>query len=130
MARAREDAPQVRVEHEVVLVAGRLGHRLQEADAGVVAQHVETPEAGDRLAHEALGIVLVADVGGDEHGAAALADERRASSSPSSAERCEATTVAPSSARRSTIARPMPRPAPVTIATLPARRLRASHGHL
>ena len=96
---------------------------LQQTDAGVVAEHVEPPEAGRRLADEALGIVLVADVGGHEHDVRVpRAASARASSSPSSAARCEATTAAPSAARRSTIARPMPRPAPVTIATLPASR--------
>ncbi len=40
-----------------------LDDRLEQADAGVVAEHVDAAEALDRLGDEPLGVALVADVG-------------------------------------------------------------------
>ena len=95
--------------------------RLQQADAGVVAEDVDTPVALESSRRRALGVLLVAHVGRRRtRPRAPLRRAMRASSSPSAASRCEATTAAPSAASRTAIARPIPRPAPVTIATLPS----------
>ncbi len=75
VARAREDAPYVRVEHAVVRVAFGLGDRLQQADAGVVAEDVDSAVARKRLADDPLAVALVANVRRDEGELEALVAE-------------------------------------------------------
>ena len=76
VARAGEEAPEVRVEHAVVLLALGLDDRLQQPDARVVAEDVDAAVALDRLGDEPLGVALVADVAGDERELESLGRER------------------------------------------------------
>ena len=98
---------------------------------GDVDQHVEPAELGDRALDQALGRRVIGDVGavGDRlaAGAGDLVDDLAAPASASRARAVDAaprsltTTLAPSRASSRAVDLPMPRPAPVTIATRPSR---------
>ena len=91
-----------------------------ELDAGVVEHEVGRAEAVGDLVGGGLDGGAVGDVDGQgERGAAGGLDARRQASSLS-LRRAATTTLAPSSARRSAVAAPMPLEAPVTTATRPA----------
>jgi hypothetical protein len=78
---------------------------FEQTDAGVVAQHVDAPETGQRLADEALGISRRGRRRPRTH---SLVSARKLFAFVRRALR-EATTAAPSAARRCTIVLPMPR---------------------
>ena len=107
---------------------GEVDHRDEVGDGGVVHEDVDRAVGGHRGLHQPLAVIDLGEVGLDEAGfAAGLAlmcamvsvsvPESRLS--PSSAVRAVATTRAPSCASLAAIAAPMPRLAPVTMATLP-----------
>ena len=89
---------------------------MRRALAGIVDQHVQGAEAFHCLGDDALAIGLHRDVAGDRCGSAGAVECIVAATSAN-------TTFAPARARPSAMARPSPRAAPVTIATLPSRRM-------
>ena len=98
---------------------GRIGAVL----GGVVDEDVDAPEAFDDCAYGVLDLLRVGDVATDRLGGATLRrDELRRllQAWQSLPEHRDACTVA---AKRSAIARPIPDPAPVTMATLFASRM-------
>ncbi len=60
---AEEDALEIRAEHAVELLLGRLGELLLDLDRGVVHHHVEAPVTLDDRGQERLDVGLAADVG-------------------------------------------------------------------
>src|SRR3712207_1046064 len=55
-ARAVEDAEEVRLQNRAKLFGRRLLHRLEEADAGVVDEHVNAAQLFDRVSDERLAL--------------------------------------------------------------------------
>ena len=87
------------------------------ADAGVVATDVDAAEVGGHLAVQRLHLVGGRDVGPDEHAA-----DRCRHLAAGLSSRSTTATLAPSAAKRSHMARPMPLAPPVTTATRSTRR--------
>ena len=114
-----ERAGEVDGEHLVPRVERVLVGAGRAQDAGDVGQDVQRAVASTALADGPLGGGGVADVADD-------VDARRRRRGRSTACTSTATTVAPSATRRSTVARPMPDAAPVTIAVRPSKRCTAA----
>ena len=89
-------------------------------DAGVVEGEVEPAVGGDRRRDQGLDRGGVGHVGGDEERLAAGGLDLVAVSRPPATAMSATTTRAPSRAKASAVARPMPDPPPVTSATLPS----------
>ena len=124
------------LDDRVPLGLGHVDEHAVAQDAGVVDEHVEAAEGVDGLLHDALGAVAVGDVVAVGDGLAAHGRRSRRrppapgrSSAPlavrSSPPRSLTTTLAPCSASNSACSRPMPRPAPVMMATRPSQ---SGHG--
>ncbi|MCY1530002.1 hypothetical protein D9M68_651750 [compost metagenome] len=71
MAHRREGAAQVDADHGVEILDVHVHERLVAQDAGVVDQHVEPAERGDRGLDQPLGTLPVGHVVGVGHGLAA-----------------------------------------------------------
>ena len=126
---AEEDARQVGVDDGVPPLLGALGDRAvaeaATADPGGVEHRVEPPPAVDRHPDGGLKLGGHGHVGAAEHGiAAGVGAGHRYSRGflPAVRGAAEQHHPGPSAANRIAAARPMPLPAPVMIATLPARR--------
>ena len=111
------------VEDLAELVVGNAGQRaVIGIGRGVADQHVDLAEGAVGFVDEMLQVFLGRDVGGDRDRAYLLPDLSLialATSSQTSCLREEITTLAPCSAIRSAMARPMPRVEPVMTATFP-----------
>ncbi len=131
MARRREVALQVDAQHRVPLVLLHVHEHAVAQDARVVDEDVQPAEAIDGLLDHAPGAAEVRDVLAVRDRLAAerldLADDvvRRALDPcprpASDAPRSLTTIFAPAAASASACSRPIPRPAPVTIATFPLK---------
>ena len=116
--RPDEHAAHEHGERAVPVVDADLGERPERtADAGVVEQHVETAEALDGGTDQRLDVVLLGDVGAHEAAGGRGRRPPRRGAWPFSALKSPTTTLAPSSRKRSTVARPMPLAPPVMTAT-------------
>jgi len=114
---AKEDAGQVDVDDLVELLEWDIREGVELENAGVVDEDIELAELALGLRDDVLPLLLGRDVQVAEADAIAeLVGERLALVVEMSA----ATTEAPSSCNRRTIAAPMPRDPPVTSATLPS----------
>ena len=110
------------VEDLAELVVGNAGERtVIGIRRGVADQHVDLAEGAVGLVDEVLQIFLAGDVGGDRdrRALAELVVDLLRHRSQTSCLREEITTLAPCSAIRSAMARPMPRVEPVMTATFP-----------
>ena len=111
------------VEDLAELVVGDAGQRpVIGIGRGVADQHVDLAEGAIGFVDQVLQIVLGRDVGRDRDrrpACRALSLIALATSSQASCLRDEITTLAPCSAMRSAMARPMPRDEPVMTATFP-----------
>ena len=65
--RGLEVAREVDAQHVVPLVGGHVRDHAVAQDAGVVDQHVEVAELGERLGYESRRAVLAGDVAGVRH---------------------------------------------------------------
>ena len=115
---AQVDAGQVDLLHPAPGVELGVQDRVvvRRRDPGVVERDVDAAVGLLRRREQEVDLLLVGDVALDEQ-AVDLAPRSRG---PRSVSRSPMTTVAPSSANRRTVARPMPLHPPVTTATLPA----------
>jgi hypothetical protein len=111
--------------HEPVEVIDRmLLERLDDEDADVVVEYVDPSVFPKRRAGELIDRRGIDDVPGDWTTAASSASTAEAVSASRSASRSVIARRAPFAASRIADARPMPLPAPVTIATLFSSRLK------
>jgi hypothetical protein len=92
------------------------------ADTGVGVKDVEPAPSTQRALDEVLHVVLGSGIGLSGQRNAASRDDRRNRPGDRAALLSAASTRAPSAANNCALARPMPLPAPVTIARLPASR--------
>jgi hypothetical protein len=110
------------VEDLAELVVGNAAERtVIRIRRGVADQHVDLAERAVGLVDEVLQVFLAGDVGGDRDRVPLpnLSLISLATWSQTSCLREEITTLAPCSAMRSAMARPMPRVEPVMTATFP-----------
>ena len=93
--------------------------RPLDLDAGMAVEDVDSAEAFSVRVDKPFELRVVADVGLDRRAPGRLRafDAAAPSAAPAAALRSATTTAAPSRAMISAPARPMPEPAPVTIAT-------------
>ncbi len=116
---------EVDIDGSVPVVFGGLEHALGDHDPGVVDEDVDASESVQGGRDEVRDVGAPRDVGLDRDRFAALRQlwHRRPRWALAIRETELTTTRAPSAANCSAIARPIPREAPVTIATLPSRCL-------
>ena len=124
-----ERALHLDVEHELEAARGEFGDRGEVGDGGVADQDVRRAELVGGFCDEALPVLRLGQVGADRHRRAAgradllggLGDGAGERGGAVSVVRAATATAAPSAANRRAISAPMPRLAPVTMATLPSR---------
>jgi Integrase core domain len=98
-------------------IGGRCRRRVGRPDAGVVDQHVDPAEPGDRGVDDGLDLVAIRDVESPRLADGPTRDILAASSATAAWSMSQAATTWPSAASSCTIAAPMPRAAPVTTTT-------------
>ena len=98
-----------------------LFERPFDLDSGMAVEDVDPAEISERTAHQTVELDVVANVRLDRQRPPAGGDDAARGLPAAAGSRSATTRVAPSRAIISAPARPMPEPAPVTIATRPCR---------
>ena len=109
----QEHGLQVDAKHAIEVLFLELEEFAGMQDAGIVDQDVDALVAREHVAHDAPHVVGVRDVGSDER---RVAPGAAAAALPASSIKSTSVTCAPSAVKRSAIAKPIPRAAPVTSA--------------
>ena len=114
------DALEVDRELAVPVVLGEVVGRAGDRDAGVVDDDVDAAERLDAAVHAGRDVRAAGDVHVDAVAVRARRADLRRGLRAVSPRRSATATRAPSSAKRSAVARPIPDPPPVTSATFPS----------
>lgn len=120
--RAVHQAEDVELDHPLPLLDGSVLDGSEQHDAGVVDQGVQPTELGDGALDRVPRLRFRVTSTSSTRARPPPASIRRASSSSRSRRRAASATVAPSAARASAVASPMPELAPVISAVVPSSR--------